>query len=98
MGYPVLTIVLLKVAYDELNVVGAMLQKDNLDPSQKETAIALIQRLQRTGLFSILENSIEGVSLIIAELLNSTLSSETETCSYTIRKNDLDGFDIGEFV
>lgn len=86
------------VTYDELSSVGALLQKDNLEPSQKETAVALVQKLQGTELFSILENSIEGVSLKIAELLDSTLSSETEAGSFTMRKNDLDGFDIGEFV
>lgn len=86
------------VTYDELNAVGALLQKDNLEPSQKETAVALVQKLQGTELFSILENSIEGVSLKIAELLDSTLSSETEAGSSNFRKNDLDGFDIGEFV
>lgn len=86
------------VTYDELNAVGALLQNDNLEPSQKETAIALVQKLQGTELFSILENSIEGVSLKIAELLDSTLSSETEASSSTLRKNDLNDFDIGEFV
>ena len=86
------------VTYDELNAVGALLQHDNLEPSQKEAAVALVQKLQGTELFSILENSIEGVSLKIAELLDSTLSSETEAGSSTLRKNDLDGFDIGEFV
>lgn len=86
------------VTYDELNAVGALLQKDNLEPSQKETAVALVQKLQGTELFSILENSIEGVSLKIAELLDSTLSSETEAGSSTLRKSDLNDFDIGEFV
>ncbi|MDE5437590.1 conjugal transfer protein TraD [Elizabethkingia meningoseptica] len=86
------------VTYDELNAVGVLLQNDNLEPSQKETAIALVQKLKGTELFSILENSLEGVSLKIAELLDSTLSSETEAGSSTLRKNDLEDFDIGEFV
>lgn len=86
------------VTYDELNAVGALLQNDNLEPAQKETAVALVQKLQGTELFSILENSIEGVSLKIAELLDSTLSSETEAGSSTLRKSDLEDFDIGEFV
>ncbi|HAY3551883.1 TPA: conjugal transfer protein TraD [Elizabethkingia meningoseptica] len=86
------------VTYDELNAVGALLQKDNLEPSQKETAVALVQKLQGTELFSILENSIEGVSLKIAKLLDSILSSQTEAGSSTLRKSDLEDFDIGEFV
>lgn len=86
------------VTFEELNSVGALLQKENLEQSQKETAVDIVQRLQGTELFSLLENSIEGASRKIAELLDSTLSSETETGSSTLRKNDLSDFDIGEFV
>ncbi|WP_444660086.1 hypothetical protein [Flavobacterium columnare] len=57
-----------------------------------------VQKVQGTELFSLLENSIEGSSRKIAELLDSTLSSETETGSSTFRNNDLEDFDIGAFV
>ena len=86
------------VTYDELSSVGALLLKENLEQAQKETAIAIVQRLQGTELFSLLENSIEGASRKIAKLLDSTLLSETEAGSSKLRKNDLEGFDIGEFV
>lgn len=86
------------VTYDELTSVGALLQKENLEQSQKETAIALVQKLQGTELFSLLESSIEGASRKIAELLDSTLTTETEPGSSNLRKNDLSDFDIGEFV
>ena len=86
------------VTFEELSSVGALLQKENLEQSQKETAVDIVQRLQGTELFSLLENSIEGASQKIAELLDSTLSSETEAGSSTLRKNDLNDFDIGEFV
>ncbi|RRA97032.1 conjugal transfer protein TraD [Paenimyroides viscosum] len=86
------------VTFEELSSVGALLQKENLEQLQKETAVDIVQRLQGTELFSLLENSIEGASLKIAELLDSTLSSETEAGSSTLRKNDLNDFDIGEFV
>ena len=86
------------VTYDELSSVGVLLQKENLEQSQKETAVAIVQKLQGTELFSLLENSIEGASQKFAELLDSTLSSETEAGSSTLRKNDLRDFDIGEFV
>ncbi|WP_444660090.1 conjugal transfer protein TraD [Flavobacterium columnare] len=86
------------VTYDELSSVGVLLQKENLEQAQKETAIAIVQRLQGTELFSLLENSIEGASRKIAELLDSTLSSETEAGSSTLRNNDLGDFDIGAFV
>lgn len=86
------------VTFEELGAVGMLLQKEKLEPSQKETAIAIVQKIQGTELFSLLENSIEGASRKIAELLDSSLSSETETSSSTLRKNDLENFDIGEFV
>ena len=76
----------------------ATLQKENLEQTQKETAIAIVQRLQGTELFSLLENSIEGASRKIAELLDGSLSSEMDASSSTLRKNDLENFDIGEFV
>ena len=86
------------VTFEELSSVGMLLQKEKLEPSQKETAITIVQKIQGTELFSLLENSMEGASRKIAELLDSSLSSETEAGSSTLRKNDFDGFDIGEFV
>ena len=86
------------VTFEELSSVGVLLQKEKLEQSQKETAIAIVQKIQGTELFSLLENSMEGASRKIAELLDSSLSSETEASSSTLRKNDLRDFDIGEFV
>ncbi len=86
------------VTFEELSSVGMLLQKEKLEPSQKETAIAIVQKIQGTELFSLLENSMEGASQKIAELLDSTFSSETEAGSSTLRKNELRDFDIGEFV
>jgi hypothetical protein len=86
------------VTYEELSSLGALLQKENLEQSQKETAAAVVQRLQGTELSSLLENSIEGASRKIAELLDSTLASETKDRSSSLRKNDLERFDIGDFV
>ncbi|MCH5684631.1 conjugal transfer protein TraD [Niabella sp. W65] len=34
------------VTYDELSSVGALLQKENLEQAQKETAVAIVQKLQ----------------------------------------------------
>jgi hypothetical protein len=86
------------VTFEELSSVGVLLQKEKLEQSQKETAIAIVQKIQGTELFSLLENSMEGASRKIAELLDSSLSSETEASSSTLRKNGLNDFDIGEFV
>lgn len=86
------------VTFEELSTVGMLLQKEKLEHSQKETAVAIVQKIQGTELFSLLENSIESASRKIAELLDVSLSSETDTSSSTLRKNDLENFDIGEFL
>lgn len=86
------------VTFEELSSVGMLLQKEKLEPSQKETAVAIVQKIQGTELFTLLENSMESASRKIAELLDGNLSSETDTSSSTLRKNDLENFDIGEFV
>ena len=86
------------VTFDELNNVGAVFRTNKSVPAQKETAIETVQRLQGTELFTLLEDSIKGASGKIAILLDSALSSEIQTGSSFLQKNDLDEFDIGEFV
>ncbi|EEI92332.1 hypothetical protein HMPREF0765_1947 [Sphingobacterium spiritivorum ATCC 33300] len=86
------------VTFEELSSIGVLLQKEKLEQAQKETAKAIVQKMQGTELFSLLENSIEGASQKIAKLLDRTLTSETEASSSTLRKSDLENFDIGEFV
>ncbi|MDV3950345.1 conjugal transfer protein TraD [Elizabethkingia anophelis] len=86
------------VTYDELRNVSTWLQEEKLEKGQLQTATAIVQKIQGTELFNLLENSVEGASRKIAELLDKTLSSETETGSSIVRKNDLEDFDIGEFV
>lgn len=86
------------VTFQELSNVGVLLQKEKLEPAQKETAIDIVQRLQGTELFALLESSMDGASRKIAELLDSTLTSETDAGSSTLRKSDVSDFDIGEFV
>ncbi|AWG23693.1 conjugal transfer protein TraD [Flavobacterium faecale] len=86
------------VTFEELSTVKKLLKKEKMRPSQKETATVLLQKIQGTELFDLLENSIEDASQKIAKLLDGTLSSETDFGSSSLHKNDLEGFDIGEFV
>ncbi|MBJ2126335.1 conjugal transfer protein TraD [Flavobacterium sp. IB48] len=86
------------VTFEELSSVGMLLQKEKLEPSQKETAVGIVQKIQGTELFSLLENSMESASRKIAELLDGSLSFETNSGSSILRKNDLNDFDIGDFV
>lgn len=86
------------VTFEELSTVGMLLEKEKLEQSQKETAIALVQKIQGTELFTLLENSMESASRKIAQLLEGSLSSEKDSGSSYLRKNDLNDFDIQEFL
>lgn len=86
------------VTYDELRNVSTWLQEEKLEKGQLQTATAIVQKIQGTDLFNLLESSVDGASRKIAELLDKTLSTEAETGSSILRKNDLEDFDIGEFV
>lgn len=86
------------VTFNELSTVEALLQQDVLEPASQQQAVDIVQRLQGTELFSLLENSIEGASRKIAELLDKSLPAEADFSSSDLRKSSLDDFDIGEFV
>ncbi len=86
------------VTFDELTTVGEMLKVENLEPELQRKAVDIVLKIQGTELFSLLESSMEGASQRIAELLDSTILSEMEDSSSTMRKSDLNDFDIGEFV
>nr|WP_034669316.1 hypothetical protein [Chryseobacterium populi] len=86
------------VTFEELSTVGMLLSQEVLEPSQQNIAIGLVQKIQGTELLSLLENSIEGASRKIADLLDRSLSGEAGSSSSFMRKNDLEDFDIGEFV
>jgi hypothetical protein len=86
------------VTFEELSSVGMLLQKEKLEPSQKETAVVIVQRIQGTELFSLLENSMEGASRKIAELLDGSLSSETDASSSYLQKTEIKNFNIEDFL
>lgn len=86
------------VTFEELGTVGALLQKEKLDSAQKETAAPIVKKIQGTELFDLLESSVKDASRKIAELLDSTVSSETKDSSSNLRKSDLGDFDIEHFI
>ncbi|MFP3599485.1 conjugal transfer protein TraD [Chryseobacterium sp. SIMBA_029] len=86
------------VTFEELSSVETMLQRDHLESSQKETAAAIVQKIHGTELFNLLENSMESASRQIAELLDGSLSHRAETDSSHVKKNDLNDFDIKEYL
>jgi hypothetical protein len=86
------------VTFEELGTVQMVLQQKEPEPSLQKQAVAIVQKIQGTELFSLLENSMEGASKKIAELLDKSLSSSTESGSSILRNENLEGFDIGDFV
>lgn len=86
------------VTFSELSIVGALLQQDVLEPTSQQQAVDIVQRIQGTELFSLLENSMEGASRKIAALLDKRLPTGTDFSSSDLRNKDFEGFDIGEFV
>ena len=85
------------VTFEELSTVGLLLQQEELEPSLKEQTVRIVQKIQGTELFSLLENSLENASQNIARLLDQSIGQHEEQNSSTQNK-DLDGFNIGEFV
>jgi len=85
------------VTFEELTAVGMVLNKEVEDPSMKAKAAETVHKIQGTELFALLENSTVDASKRIAELLDNKLSRVADNSSST-KRNDFDGFDIGEFV
>lgn len=85
------------VTFEELDTVEAFLKQQNLEVTQKETAADIIQKIQGTELFNLLENSIEGASIKIAELLDGNLSFENNSNSSFYENSNFEGFDIEDF-
>jgi len=87
------------VTFEELSTVGMMLQQEMPEPSLEKEVVAIVQKIQGTELFSLLENSLGDASRKIAELLDRSLQSiETNPGSSTMRKNTPDDFDINAFI
>lgn len=86
------------VTFDELANVGNLLRQENLEQAQKLEAIEIVQKIQGTELFYLLEGSIEGASQKIAHLLDNSLAGSADSSTSITGNDDLSGFDIGEFV
>ncbi|WP_061084238.1 hypothetical protein [Chryseobacterium indologenes] len=85
------------VTFQELSTVDQLLQQDILEADLEQQAVDIIQRIQGTELFELLENSLGDASKRIAILLRESISNDDQTIS-SKRNNSVDGFDIGEFI
>ncbi|MGX9987159.1 hypothetical protein [Soonwooa purpurea] len=85
------------VTFQELSTAGQLLQEEILEPDLEQQAVDIIQKIQGTELFNLLEHSLGDASKRIAHLLNQSTSDDESQISFK-GKNDAEGFDIGEFV
>lgn len=81
------------VSSHEVKKVVSILQQDNLNAEEKKEAAAIVQKLQGTELFNLIENQIAGSSKKIAALLD-----QAATTPLTSGRQGEDDFDIREFV
>lgn len=82
--------------FEELSEAGRLLKSGDLETAQKEAAVALVQKIHGTELFDLLENSVEGASKKIAELLDISFSDTSHF--YPLNASKLTEFDINEFI
>lgn len=85
------------VTFQELSTAGQLLQQDVLKPDLEQQAVTIIQKIQGTELFDLLENSLDDASKRIAALLSNSTSNEDQRISFK-HKDGAEGFDIGEFI
>lgn len=85
------------VTFQELSTAGQLLQEEMLEPDLEKQAVDIIQKIQGTELFDLLEHSLGDASKRITSLLNKSISNDDETIS-SKQSNSSDSFDIGEFI
>ena len=85
------------VTFQELSTAGQLLQQDVLEPDLIRQAVHIIQKIQGTELFDLLENSLGDSSKRISAMLHQSISNDDHIISLK-HKDDVEGFDIGEFV
>ncbi|UTG62106.1 hypothetical protein J2O09_03865 [Elizabethkingia anophelis] len=85
------------VTFQELNTVSQFFQQDVLDPDVENEAAYIIQKIQGTELFNLLEESLGEASRRVDYLLSKNYQNDGMPISSHLHKG-LDGFDIGEFV
>ncbi|WET69078.1 conjugal transfer protein TraD [Sphingobacterium sp.] len=78
------------VSHTEFKTVFVLLQKDNISEKEKKEAAGIVQKLQGTEMFNLLESTMDGASVKIAKLLDRSLNASPQ--------QDPDDFDIREFV
>lgn len=81
------------VTFEELQAFSDYINKDSLGSNHEQQILETAKKLQGTELFSLLENSLEGASKKIAQLLDKTFDSAD------LNENDQhNSFDINNYI
>lgn len=86
------------VSLNELTKVGNLLQQDVLDITQEKETADIIQKIEGTEFFSMMQQSIEGASQKIARLMDKSLLEKHNIIIKEDQNNVLDNFDISDFT
>ncbi|MDV4042968.1 conjugal transfer protein TraD [Elizabethkingia anophelis] len=86
------------VTFEELGTAEMLLKKEKLEPSQKDAAVAIVQKIHGTELFDLLENSVEDASRKITLLLDGIHLPETGSGSSILPRNSFKDFDVKDFI
>jgi len=86
------------VSLNELTKVGNLLQQDVLDIAQEKETADIIQKIEGTEFFSMMQQSIEGASQKIARLMDKSLLEKHNIIIKEDQNNVLDNFDISDFT
>jgi len=86
------------VSVNELTKVGNLLQQDTLNTAQEKETTEIIQKIEGTEFFAMMQQSIEGASQKIARLLDKSLSEKHNVIPKENQNKSFDNFDIGDFV
>lgn len=86
------------VTYDELASMGKMLERNVLQPSEKETTVSLASKIDGTELMHMLETAVGDASKKIAKLLDRADDYESDSGFSSLRNDEKINFDIGDYV
>jgi len=86
------------VTFEELMVVGDILNKEKVAQVQQQKLTLIIDKLHGTELYHLLENSMQNNVQKIASLLENNLSIKSKAHSAPLQKKDITDFNIDEFI
>lgn len=84
------------VSLEELMNVGKLLQQNDLEPQQENVVLDVMQKIQGTELYNLLEHSIGDASKKVAALLDKNLKSD-QVVAFDPQDN-FKNFDIDDFI